>query len=264
MKKNLIIVSLVLVSTTSKAQLLDILKEKIQEKTAATLPAKSATTTTNNTTTTSSSANNSLLGNLTSSQISSGLKEALNVGVTEGVQKLALENGFYKNEMVKILMPEKLRKIDTKLRALGLSKLADQGVLLLNRAAEDAVSESAPIFANAITSMTFDDAKDILLGGDNSATTYLKTKTQTELSAAFQPKVQASLGKVGADKVWKQIITKYNTVARDKVTTDLNEYVTSETINGVFKMVADKENGIRNNSALRTTSLLQKVFGAQD
>ena len=165
--------------------------------------------------------------------------------------------------MVKILMPEKLRVIDTKLRAVGLGSLADQGVKLLNRAAEDAVTSSAPIFANAITSMTITDAKNILLGSNNAATNYLQTKTQNQLFTAFQPKVKASLGKVGADTVWKNLISKYNLLTGQSVTTDLNEYVTTETINGVFKMIAEKESGIRNNPALRTTSLLQKVFGAK-
>ncbi|WP_313267141.1 DUF4197 domain-containing protein [Epilithonimonas vandammei] len=97
---------------------------------------------------------------------------------------------------------------------------------------------------------------------NNAATNYLQTRTQSQLFTAFQPKVKASLGKVGADTVWKNIISKYNTLTGQAVTTDLNEYVTTETINGVFKMVAEKETGIRNNAALRTTSILQQVFGA--
>ncbi len=180
------------------------------------------------------------------------------------MKKLALTDGFLKNEAVKILMPEKLRKVDMTLRSVGLGSLADEGVKLLNRAAEDAVTEAAPIFTNAITSMTITDAKNILLGSNNAATNYLQSKTQSQLFTAFQPKVKASLGKVGADAVWKNLISKYNTFTGQSVTTDLNEYVTTETINGVFKMVADKENGIRNTPAMRTTSILQKVFGAQD
>lgn len=266
MKKNFVLVSFLLFSISTQAQILDAIKSTVKEKTGIDLntPVK----TTHSTTTTSGStaiANNSSvnLGSLTSTQISSGLKEALNLGVTEGVKKLATTDGFYKNEMVKILMPEKLRVIDTKLRAVGLGSLADQGVKLLNRAAEDAVTGSAPIFANAITSMTITDAKNILLGSNNAATNYLQTKTQSQLFTAFQPKVKASLGKVGADTVWKNLISKYNVLTGQSVTTDLNEYVTTETINGVFKMIAEKENGIRNNPALRTTSLLQKVFGAK-
>lgn len=161
-------------------------------------------------------------------------------------------------------MPEKLRNIENKLRLLGMGSLADKGVKLMNRAAEDAVTDAAPIFASAITSMTISDAKGILLGNDNAATNYLQNKTQSQLFTTFEPKVKASLGKVGADTVWKQIISKYNLLTGQNVTTDLDEYVTTETINGVFKMVAEKESGIRNNSALRTTSLLKKVFGAKN
>lgn len=263
MKKTYLIAAGLLFSISTQAQIGDIFKA-VKAKTGIDLSNpktknSSTTTTSTQTTTTNSTVN---LGSLTSSQISSGLKEALNLGVKEGVEKLGVTDGFFKNEAVKILMPEKLRKIETTLRGLGMGSLADQGVKLLNRAAEDAVTEATPIFTSAITSMTITDAKNILLGSDNAATNYLQTKTQSQLFTAFQPKVQASLGKVGADKVWSNLISKYNTLTGQAVTTDLNEYVTTETINGVFKMVAEKETGIRNNSALRTTSLLEKVFGA--
>ncbi|AZA82895.1 DUF4197 domain-containing protein [Chryseobacterium lactis] len=275
MKKSILLAAGLLFSISTQAQLLDILKSTVKNKTGVDLdnPVKTKGTTTATTTNPSTSSGISTtgsntspvnLGSLTSTQISSGLKEALNLGVTDGVKKLALTDGFLKNEAVKILMPEKLRKIDTTLRSIGMGSLADEGVKLLNRAAEDAVTEAAPIFTNAITSMTITDAKNILLGTDNAATNYLQTKTQSQLFTAFQPKVKASLGKVGADTVWKNLISKYNTFTGQSVTTDLNEYVTTETINGVFKMVAQKESGIRNTPAMRTTSILQKVFGAQD
>jgi hypothetical protein len=275
MRKSIFIAAGLFLSISTQAQLLDILKSTVKDKTGidlnnpqATKGSTTATTNTKTTTTvpTSTSTTTSPLnvGSLTSTQISSGLKEALSLGVTDGVKKLALTDGFLKNEAVKILMPEKLRKVDMTLRSVGLGSLADEGVKLLNRAAEDAVTEAAPIFTNAITSMTITDAKNILLGSNNAATGYLQSKTQAQLFTAFQPKVKASLGKVGADAVWKNLISKYNTFTGQSVTTDLNEYVTTETINGVFKMVADKESGIRNSPAMRTTSILQKVFGAQD
>lgn len=204
------------------------------------------------------------LSGLSSGEVSTALKQALNIGVEEGIDKLSKEDGFYKNELVKILMPEELRKVENVLRSFGLSSLADEGVKLFNRAAEDAVTEAAPIFANAITSMSFDDAKNILLSGDNAATDYLEGKTSGQLYNAFQPKVKASLGKVGADKVWNKLITSYNMFTGKNITTDLNQYVTEEALNGVFKMVADKEAGIRNNKVFRTTSVLQDVFGALD
>ncbi|MFC7348183.1 DUF4197 domain-containing protein [Chryseobacterium zhengzhouense] len=262
MRKTILLVSGLLFSVSTNAQILDVIKSTVKDQLKKPTTTTSTTKTNSTTSTGTTSAIN--LGSLTSTQISSGLKEALSLGVNEGVKKLGVTDGFLKNEAVKILMPEKLRKIDTTLRSLGMGSLADQGVKLLNRAAEDAVTEAAPIFTKAITSMTITDAKNILLGSDNAATTYLQTKTQTQLFTAFQPKVKASLGKVGADKVWTNLISKYNTLTGQAVSTDLNEYVTNEAINGVFKMVAEKESGIRNNSVMRTTSLLQKVFGAQD
>ncbi|PPL03017.1 DUF4197 domain-containing protein [Parapedobacter indicus] len=207
---------------------------------------------------------NADLRGISTGEMSGALKEALNIGVKEGIAKLGAEDGFFKNELVKILLPEKLRKVDVALRGVGLGNLADQGLLLLNRAAENAVQEGVPIFANAITSMSFDDAKNILLGDSTAATDYLKGKTTEQLFTAFKPKVEGSLGKVGADKIWEQIISKYNGITHQALETDLNTYVTQETIGGVFKMVAEKESNIRNNSVFRTTSLLKKVFGAID
>lgn len=204
------------------------------------------------------------LSGISPEETSAALKEALNMGVREGIQKLGAEDGFFKNELVKILLPEKLRTVDAALRGIGLGSLADRGLMLLNRAAEDAVQEGVPIFANAITSMTFDDAKNILLGDSVAATNYLKKKTSEQLFAAFKPKVEGSLGKVGADKIWEQIISKYNGLTNQAIETDLNSYVTQETVSGVFKMVAEKESSIRDNPVFRTTSLLKKVFGALD
>lgn len=202
------------------------------------------------------------LSGLSNATVASGLKEALSLGLTDGIKSLGQKNGFYNNSVAKILMPEELQNVEKTLRSLGMGSLADKGIKLLNSAAEDAVSEAAPIFVNAVTSMTITDAKDILLGGNNSATNYLKLKTNTDLTKAFQPKVEASLGKVGADKVWNNLITKYNTLTGNKIEPNLNAYVTQQTLNGVFNMVAEKENGIRNNSALQTTSILQQVFGS--
>ncbi len=260
MKKTFLLMSGLFFTVSSHAQILDVLKSTVINSTGVNVNKITSKTGSQSTT----SAGSGTVGSLTSSEISSGLKEALSIGVQEGVKKLSAEDGFYKNSLVKILMPEKLRNIENKLRLLGMGSLADKGVKLMNRAAEDAVTDAAPIFASAITSMTISDAKGILLGNDNAATNYLQNKTQSQLFTTFEPKVKASLGKVGADTVWKQIISKYNLLTGQNVTTDLNEYVTTETINGVFKMVAEKESGIRSNSALRTTSLLKKVFGAKN
>lgn len=202
--------------------------------------------------------------NLSNSTIASGLKEALTIGLNEGIQTLGQRNGFYNSSVAKILMPEELQNVEKTLRSVGLGSVADKGIMLLNHAAEDAVSEAGPIFVNALTSMSFTDAKSILLDGNNAATNYLKTKTSTDLSKAFEPKISASLSKVGADKAWKQMITKYNKLTGKKINPALESYVTEQAINGVFNMVAEKENGIRNNTALQTTTLLQQVFGGKN
>lgn len=204
------------------------------------------------------------IGNTSNATIANGLKQALEFGVQDGVQKLGKKDGFFGNSMTRILLPQELQQVDKTLRNFGLGSLADEGIKLLNRAAEDAVLEAVPIFTNSIKTMTFNDAKGILLGGNNSATNYLQNKTTNQLISAFQPKVENSLGKVGADKIWAKIFTSYNTFTGQNVTTDLNRYVTEQAVNSVFKMVAEKENGIRNNIGLRTTPLLQEVFKLQD
>ncbi len=255
MKKNYYVAfCFLLINFSLQAQTLGDIFEKVEKAAGI----KTSDTTSN------SSHSGVDLSNLSSGEVSTALKQALNLGVEEGIDKLSAKDGYFKNELVKILMPEELRNVESTLRTFGLSSLADEGVKLFNRAAEDAVTEAAPIFANAITSMTFDDAKNILLSGDNAATSYLEGKTSNLLFNAFQPKVQASLGKVGADKVWSKLITSYNMFTGKNVTTDLNRYVTQQALDGVFKMVAEKESGIRNNAVFRTTSVLQDVFGALD
>jgi len=202
---------------------------------------------------------------LTNTQISAGLKEALNKGIDKEVTKLMKPDGFYNDKMVKILLPEELQKVDKTLRDIGLEQLADKGLLLLNRAASDAVKEAKPIFVNAITSMSFDDAKKILLGEKNAATLYLKNKTSSELYQKFKPQVQKSLQKVKADEVWTQIINRYNQIPFvNKVNPDLTDYVTNKAMEGVFKKIAVEEQQIRTDVSERTSELLKKVFALQD
>lgn len=197
--------------------------------------------------------------------IASGLKEALNKGITQQVSKLTAEDGFYKNEAVKILMPEELQKVDATLRKVGLGSLADEGIKVMNRAAEDAVKEATPIFVSAVKNMSFTDAKNILLGNESAATTYLQKGTNTALYAKFNPVIKSSFEKVGADVVWKNIINKYNTIPLvRKVNPDLTDYTTNQALAGVFKMIAVEEKDIRTNINARTTPLLQKVFAMQD
>jgi hypothetical protein len=204
-------------------------------------------------------------GVLSNTDIAAGLRQALDLGIDKQVTKLTQTDGFYKNDLVKILLPEELQKVDKGLRDIGLGNLADEGLKVLNRAAEDAVKEATPIFVNAVKDITFDDAKNILLGDDNAATQYLTTKTQTELYSKFQPVINNSFSKVGADQIWTNLINKYNAIPfTSDVNPDLTDYVTQEALKGVYTMIAVEEKEIRTKTAARTTDLLQKVFALQD
>lgn len=201
---------------------------------------------------------------LPAATVSAGLKEALNQGVTEGVHNLNKKDGFYKNSATKILLPTEFNKVEKTLRSAGLGTMVNQTVKLMNRAAEDAVSTAGPIFVTAISAIDFNDAMGILLGDERSATKYLKKGTETSLANIFEPQIQASLKKVGADAAWESMISKYNIIAKDKVNADLSEYVTEQTLNGVYTMVGDKEADIRNNKSARNTVVLKEVFAIQD
>jgi guanyl-specific ribonuclease Sa len=197
--------------------------------------------------------------------IATALKEALNKGVEKEVTKLMAEDGFYKNEAVKILLPDELQKVDKKLRQLGMASLADEGLKLLNRAAEKAVGEATPIFVSAITNITFTDAKNILMGADNSATTYLQGTTNKPLYDKFSPVIKTSLDEVGATAAWEKIINKYNGLPLvTKVNPDLTDYTTTKALDGVYKMIAVEEKDIRTNVKSRTSDLLKNVFAMQD
>ncbi|MDV6170055.1 DUF4197 domain-containing protein [Flavobacterium sp. DG1-102-2] len=202
---------------------------------------------------------------LTTADIAAGLREALDKGIDTQVTKLTQTDGFYKNQLVKILLPAELQKVDKTLRDIGLGSLADEGLKMMNRAAEDAVKEATPIFVTAVKEITFTDVRNILMGNDEAATSYLRTKTTTQLYAKFNPVIKSSFSKVGADKVWKNIITRYNQVPLvNKVNPDLTDYVTNEALDGVYKMIAVEEKDIRTNVNARTSTLLKKVFSAQD
>lgn len=202
---------------------------------------------------------------MTNDQIASGLREALNNGITNQVSTLAKQDGFFKNELVKILLPEELYKVDNTLRKIGLSKLADEGLKVLNRAAEDAVGEAIPIFVAAIKGMSFTDVKNILLGDKNAATMYLQNTTSNALYQKFNPIINSSFQKVGADKIWTSLITKYNNLPLTKdVNPDLTDYVTGEALKGVFIMIAVEEKEIRTKISKRTSDLLKRVFALQD
>jgi hypothetical protein len=204
-------------------------------------------------------------GVLSQEQIGNGLREALDNGIKNQVSKLTSKDGFYRNELVKIMLPEELQAVDRGLRKIGLSNLADEGIKVLNRAAEDAVKTATPIFVNAVKEISFADAKTILLGEQNAATTYLQSKTSENLYSSFSPVIKQSFSKVGADKIWSNLINKYNSIPFvSKVNPDLTGYVTDQALKGVFTMITEEEKGIREKVGLRSSALLKQVFALQD
>ncbi len=198
---------------------------------------------------------------LSTEDIVSGLKEALSVGALNASQKLSSPDGFFKDAVLKILMPEEAKKVETRLRSMGMGKQVDNAILSMNRAAEDASKEIVPIFVAAIKGMTIQDAAGILKGGDHAATNYLKGKTTTSLTETFRPIIENSLKKVDATKHWNTVFTTYNQFSTEKVNTDLVAYVTERALSGVFHQVALEEQKIRKDPLARTSDILKKVFG---
>ena len=200
---------------------------------------------------------------LSTEEIVSGLKEALSVGAKNSSGKLAAANGFFKDEAVKVLMPEEMKKVESRLRSLGMGKMVDDAILSMNRAAEDASKTAAPIFVDAIKKMSVQDAVGILKGADTAATSYLRKTTVNDLTTVFTPIVEESLKKVNATKYWKDLATAYNKFSSTPVNTNLNEYVTGRALNGLFYYVGEEEKKIRTNPAARVNDILQKVFGSK-
>ncbi len=197
---------------------------------------------------------------LSNDDIISGLKEALSVGTNNASRQLSSVDGFFKDAAIKILMPEEAKKVESKLRSLGMGKQVDNAILSMNRAAEDASKEVAPIFMNAIKGMSIGDGLGILQGGDFAATHYLKDKTTASLTEKFRPIIEASLQKVDATKHWNAVFTTYNKFSSEKVNTDLVAYVTEKALAGLFHQVGLEEQKIRKDPFARTTDLLKKVF----
>jgi len=216
---------------------------------------------------------------LTSIDVSDGLKEALTVGSKNASDILALEDGFYKNELIKIMLPKEAQVITENLKYVpGGQGLVDKVILNLNRAAEDAVKGAAPIFASAITEMSITDAFNILNGDKDAATNYLKEKTYDQLALLFNPIVKTSLDKdliagMSTNESWKSLTIPYNEVAEtlagtllglETVNTNLDEYVTNKALDALFVKVAQEEELIRTDPLKRVNDILKRVFGSLD
>ncbi len=196
-----------------------------------------------------------------SDEIAKGLKEALQVGTTKGIEILSKPDGFFGNAAIKILMPPEAAKIEKTLRSIGFNKQVDDAILSMNRAAEDASKEAIPIFTKAIQEMSIDDAVGILKGNDDAATKYLQTKTTDSLTKKFRPSIETSLNKVNATKNWNTIVTQYNKFSFKKINPDLAAYVTERSLNGIYLQIAAEEAKIRKDPVARSSDLLKKIFG---
>lgn len=201
----------------------------------------------------------------TTTEMVTGLKQALEQGTTKSTDQLSAVDGFFRNAAIKILLPPDAQKAEKTLRKMGMNKLCDDVILSLNRAAEDAAKQAKPIFIDAIKQMTIQDATNILLGSNDASTQYFKRATTAKLSLQFKPVIHTSLSNVGATRYYGALANQYNKVPFvHKLNPHLDDYVTQKAIDGLFYQIALEELNIRQNLSARTTPVLQKVFGFVD
>ncbi len=201
----------------------------------------------------------------TADEIGRGLKEALDKGITKGVERLSARDGYYRSTY-KILLPAEARQVTDRLKAIpGFEKLEENLLEKINRGAEEAAKEATPIFVSAIKALTFKDVTNLLMGADNAATDYLQRTTQQPLYDKFNPVIVRSLDKVGANELWKKAADTYNKIPFiTKVNNDLDDYITREALKGLYAQMEEEEKNIRRNKLARTSDLLRKVFAKQD
>jgi len=203
------------------------------------------------------------LADISNKDAAAGLKEALTKGSQAAVAALGKQDGFLKNERVRIPLPDSLHRVEGMMRTLGLGKYADELVTTMNRAAETAVVEAKPLLVNAVKNMSVQDAKGILTGGQDAATQYFKRTTSGPLTDKFLPIVKKATQKV-------KLADKYNEFAGkgakfgliDQKDADLNNYVTQKALDGLFLMIAEEEKKIRQDPVGSASSIISKVFGA--
>lgn len=199
---------------------------------------------------------------LSDSKITSGLKEALQVGATNAVNLTGKRDGYFGNPAIKILMPKKLRSFERGLRAVGYGPKVDDFILSMNRSAEAAAPAAKKIFFDAILSMSFEDARKILSAGDTAATDYFKSKTTEQLTVAFRPVVQKTMDQNSVTQQYNQLVGQAQTIPFLKSQNlNITDYVVSQALNGLFYMLGQEERKIRKDPAAQTTSLLREVFG---
>lgn len=203
------------------------------------------------------------LGDLTNTEASSGLKEALIQGAGKAVGKLGAVDGFLGNPKVKIPLPDSLKKAEKAMRMFGMGKQADELVLKMNRAAEAAVPEAKALLVDSVKKMSVQDAKTILTGGDDAATQYFKKTTSGPMAEKFLPIVKKATENVQLAQQYNKFAemgSSYGLVKKDQA--NLEQYVTQKALDGVYLMMAEEEKVIRKDPVGQTSSLLKKVFGA--
>ncbi len=202
-------------------------------------------------------------GGLTDGQVISGLKEALSVGTANAVAATSKLDGYFANTAIKILVPERARKVAALLEKAGFRQEVDDFVLSMNRAAEKAAPQARVRFVAAIKEMTFDDARKILRGDDTAATTYFEGKTRQKLYDDFQPVVSRSMEEVGVTRSYKRMMAQYTSLPFTRAESlDLDRYVTERALDGLFHMLGQEEKKIRTDPAARVTDILKTVFGS--
>ena len=199
---------------------------------------------------------------LDDSTVISGLKEALSIGTNKAVKEVSKIDGYMGNEAIKILMPENIQKVADVLRKVGYQKQVDDFILSMNRAAEKAAPKATAYFVDSVKEMTIKDAKKILNGGDTAATDFFRSKSYDKLFSDFKPAVSSSMNEVGVTRSYKEMMGKYTSIPFMKAESlDVDKYVTTKALDGLFYMVAQEEKKIRTDPGARVTDLLKKVFG---
>ncbi|MGB5746510.1 MAG: DUF4197 domain-containing protein [Desulfobacterales bacterium] len=201
---------------------------------------------------------------LSEDEIINGLKQALEVGTSNAVTTVSKTDGYFKNPKIKIPLPENVMKAEKLLRAAGFGNQVDEFELSMNRAAERAAPEAKSIFLDAVKQMSFTDARQILDGPDDAATQYFQGKTSGRLQAIFKPITRQAMSEVGVTSSYQSIDNKIKTIPfADRMSFDLDQYVTDKALNGLYLMLAEEEKKIRQDPAARVTNLLKKVFGSK-
>jgi Protein of unknown function (DUF4197) len=201
------------------------------------------------------------LGGLSDAKMAAGLKEALQTGTERAVSLTGRPDGYFRNAAIKILMPAPLQPVEKGLRAVGSGPQVDAFILSMNRAAERAAPAAKPIFWDAIAAMNFGDARKILSGRPTAATEYFRAKTSERLAAAFRPVVAQAMNDVGVTRQYKELVGRAQAIPFVKSeAVDLDHYVVTKSLDGLFHVLGEEEQKIRTNPTARATTLLKEVF----